>query len=280
MRSSAVCTWRCVPTTALTRPSRYQPIACDSLVASQCMSTRMMGVSRCSSGRISSALRNGQSIGFMNTRPIRFSTATRCGPHLIVTWPTPGVPAGKLAGRSNRLSLVMNSTISFLSQMWLPDVSTSAPCSSICFAMGPVTPKPPAAFSQFTTQKSMACSSRSRGSSLASAVRPGSPKMSPTISTFMPLLRHLDRAGLADHHDLDVPGVLHLRLDPLGDVLGELVCVEVGHDIGARHHAQLAAGLDGVAHVDAFVRQRDLLELRQPLDVGLEHVAPRAGPRR
>src|SRR5262245_47373339 len=241
------------------------------------MSTRMMGVSRRSSGRISSALRNGQSIGFMNTRPIRFSTATRCGPHLIVTWPTPGVPAGKLAGRSNKLSLVMNSTISLLSQMWLPDVSTSAPCSSICLAIAAVTPKPPAAFSQFTTQKSIACSSRSRGRSLASAARPGSPQMSPTINTFMTLLRHLDRAGLADHHDFDVAGVLHLGFDPLGDVLGELVRVEVGHDVRARHHAQLAAGLNRVAHVDALVGERDLFELREPLDVGLQHVAPRAG---
>src|SRR5262245_27309460 len=174
----------------------------------------------------------------------------------------------------------MNSTISFLSQMWLPDVRTSAPCSSICLAMAAVTPKPPAAFSQLTTQKSIACSSRSRGRSFASAARPDSPKTSPTINTFMWLLRHLDRAGLADHHDLDVAGVLHLRFDPLGDVLGELMRVEVGHDIRTRHHAQLAASLNRVAHVDALVGERNLFELRQPLDVGLQHVAPRAGARR
>src|SRR5438445_493561 len=167
------------------RPSRYQPMACDSLVASQCMSTRMIGVSFRSSGRISSALRNGQSIGVMKTRPMRLSTATRCGPAFTVTCPTPGVPAGKLAGRRSRFSFVMYSTISFLSQMWLPEVSTSAPCSSICLAIDPVTPKPPAAFSQFTTQKSIACSSRRRGRCFASAARPGSPQLSPTIKTFM-----------------------------------------------------------------------------------------------
>src|SRR6059036_3226890 len=77
-RSSAVCTWRCVPTTALARPSRYQPIASDSDVASQCMSTRTIGVSLRSSGRISSAFRNGQSIGSMNTRPIRFMLPIDC----------------------------------------------------------------------------------------------------------------------------------------------------------------------------------------------------------
>src|SRR5437879_3919063 len=93
-RSSAVCTWRCVPTTALTRPSRYQPIASDSLVASACMSTRMIGVSFRSSGKIASAARKGQSIGSMNTRPMRLSTATLCGPHFTVTWPTPGAPGG------------------------------------------------------------------------------------------------------------------------------------------------------------------------------------------
>src|SRR2546426_9707424 len=83
--------------------------------------------------------------------------------------------------------------------------------------------------------------------------RPGSPKMSPTIRTFMPLLGHLDRARLADHHDLDVAGVLHLGLDALGDVLRQLVGVEIRDDLGPRHHAQLAAGLDRVAHVDALV---------------------------
>src|SRR5213596_130154 len=277
-RSSAVCTWRWVPTTALTRPSRYQPIASDSLVASQCMSTRMMGVSFRSSGRISSALRNGQSIGLMNTRPMRLTTATRCGPAFTVTWPTPGVPAGKFAGRRSRFSFVMYSMISFLSQMWLPEVSTSAPCSSICLAIGPVMPKPPAAFSQFTTQKSMACCSRSRGRSFASAARPGSPKMSPTIRTFMLLLGHLDRARLADHDDLDVAGVLHLGLDAFGDVLGQLVGIEVGDLLGLGHDPELAPGLDRVAHLHALIGHGDLFELGEALDVALEHVTARAGP--
>ena len=139
------------------------------------MSTRMIGVSFRSSGRIESAARKGQSIGSMNTRPMRLSTATLCGPHFTVTWPTPGVPAGKFAGRSSRFSFVMYSTISFLSQMWLPEVSTSAPASRIWRAIGAVTPKPPAAFSTLTTAKSIACSWRSRGRSFVTAWRPGSP---------------------------------------------------------------------------------------------------------
>src|SRR3989304_4727883 len=39
MRASAVGTWVCVPITALTRPSRYQPMAFFSLVISQWKST-------------------------------------------------------------------------------------------------------------------------------------------------------------------------------------------------------------------------------------------------
>src|SRR5438067_3720350 len=97
---------------------------------------------------------------------------------------------------------------------------------------------------------------------------------------FMRLLRHFDGARLADDHHLDVPRVLHLGLDALGDVLRELVGVEVGDDVGLGHHAELAPGLDRVAQLHALVGHRDLLELREALDVGLEHVAPGARPRR
>ena len=41
------------------------------------------------------------------------------------------------------------------------------------------------------------------------------------------LARELGGAVLPDHGHLDVTGVLHLGLDPLGDVLGQLVGVEV-----------------------------------------------------
>src|SRR5206468_173280 len=97
---------------------------------------------------------------------------------------------------------------------------------------------------------------------------------------FMRLLRHFDGARLADDHHLDVPRVLHLGLDALGDVLRELVGVEVGDDVGLGHHAELAPGLDRVAQLHTLVGHRDLLELREALDVGLEHVAPGARPRR
>src|SRR2546422_8513462 len=46
-------------------------------------------------------------------------------PHFTVTEPTPGVPGGKLAGRSRRFSLTIYSTISFRSQMWRSEEHTS-----------------------------------------------------------------------------------------------------------------------------------------------------------
>src|SRR5881409_3515108 len=111
----------------------------------------------------------------------------------------------------------MYSTISFLSQMWLPEVITSTPCSRKPFAIGGVTPAPAAAFSTLTTARSTSYCFLILGSRVSMARRPGAPS-----------LGHLHRARLADHDDLDVTGVLHLGLDTLADVLGELVGVEVG----------------------------------------------------
>src|SRR3989304_1143631 len=71
MRASAVgtCVW--LPNTAATRPSRYQPMACFSLVASACMSTTT-GPSAPFS--MASAVRNGQSMASMKVRPCRLRT--------------------------------------------------------------------------------------------------------------------------------------------------------------------------------------------------------------
>src|SRR6185295_13511070 len=118
------------------------------------------------------------------------------------------------------------------------------------------------AFSMLTTATSTSYCLRSLGRSVTRARRPGSPNTSPTQRTVtgrvMPAcpgasLRHLDRARLTDDHDLDVAGVLHLGLDALADVLGELVRVEVGDLLGLGHDAQLAAGLDRVAHLHDLV---------------------------
>src|SRR5215472_15929786 len=129
---------------------------------------------------------------------------------------------------------------------------TSTPCSRKARAMRGVTPKPAAEFSTLTMARSASYRLRSCGRSVCTGLRPGSPKTSPTqrtVSAFVirVSLRHFHRARLADHDDLDVPGILHLGLDALGDVLGELVRVEIGDLLGLGHDTQLTAGLDRIA---------------------------------
>ena len=95
MRSSAVgmCVW--VPKTHETLPSRNQPIATFSLVASACMSTMMTGVTIFRRATSRSAARNGQSSGSMKTRPMTLSTPTFSPASVATTVePAPGAPSG------------------------------------------------------------------------------------------------------------------------------------------------------------------------------------------
>src|SRR5688500_5770952 len=143
-----------------------------------------------------------------------------------------------------------------------------------------VIPKPPAAFSTLTMQKSTWWRSTSPGSSLRSTRRPGLPTMSPTKRSFTPArrsLRVLDRTGLADHRDLDLARVGEVLLDLLGDVAREPDRLLVGDLLAVHDDADLAAGLDREALLHALEARGDLLELLEPLDVGLEHLAARAG---
>src|SRR6266550_2756153 len=70
-RSSAVGTCVCVPTMAVTRPSKYQPNAIFSDVASACISTKM--ILALISLKSRSATRKGSSLDVMNTRPCRLN---------------------------------------------------------------------------------------------------------------------------------------------------------------------------------------------------------------
>ena len=78
--SSAVCTWVCVPITAVARPSTYQPNACFSDVASAWKSTMRSGVSALERAWMESKARKGHSSGAMCVRPRRLATAIRCWP--------------------------------------------------------------------------------------------------------------------------------------------------------------------------------------------------------
>src|SRR3984893_5927535 len=172
---------------------------------------------------------------------------------------------------------------------------TSTPCSRKVRAISGVTPKPAAAFSTLTTARSASYCLRSFGRSMCTALRPGSPKTSPTQRMVSGLvigwspsagamaggcsLRHFHRARFADDDDLDVTGVLHLGFDALRDVLGELMGVQIGDLLRLGHDAQLSTGLDRIAHLHALVGHGDLLELGQSLDVALEYVAAGAGAR-
>ncbi len=76
-RRSAVGTWVCVPSTASTRPSRCQPIATFSLVASAWKSTRIRSASFSSRSSRPSITRNGERAAFRKTVPLRFTIPQR-----------------------------------------------------------------------------------------------------------------------------------------------------------------------------------------------------------
>ena len=84
-------------------------------------------------------------------------------------------------------------------------------------------------------------------------------------------------AGLADHDDMDLAGVLHLVLDLLGDVVGEDGCLGVVDLVRLDHDADLAACLHGEGLLDAVMGIGDGLELLQALDVVLIALAAGAG---
>src|SRR5258707_10678071 len=103
--------------------------------------------------------------------------------------------------------------------------------------------------------------------------------MSPTKRSFMRSLRVLDGAGLANHRDANLAGIRELGLDLLRDVLRQPERLLVGELVAVDDDAHLAAGLDGEGLLHALERRGDLFELLEPLDIGLEDLAPRARAR-
>ena len=185
-------------------------------------------------GTISSALRNGQSIGGMNTRPMRLRTATLCGPAFTVTCPTPGVPDGKV-GRPQEQVLLRDVLDDLLP---VPDVVAGGHHVHALLEDGARDLRRDAeagggVLDVDDREVDVVLLAQPGQERLAAPARPARRRRrrpSGCSSDWPWLLRHFDGARLADDDDLDVPGVLHLGLDALGDVLGELMRVEVGDD--------------------------------------------------
>src|SRR3954454_11977749 len=84
--------------------------------------------------------------------------------------------------------------------------------------------------------------------------------------------------ALADHGHLDLAGIVELLLDVARDLVRQERGSVVVDLLRLDDHADLPAGVDGVDLVHADVAPGDLLELREPIDVGLERLAARARP--
>src|SRR5438445_4508899 len=104
------------------------------------------------------------------------------------------------------------------------------------------------------------------------SLRPTSSVLCPT---FLPGILHC--AGLANHRDLDLAGILQLRLDLLGEVAREPEGLVVDQPVGLDDDAQLAPRLDSERLLNTLESVGNVLELLEALDVGLQDLAPGAG---
>src|SRR2546425_12937284 len=143
-----------------------------------------------------------------------------------------------------------------------------------------VTPNPAAAFSTLAIRKSIPIEEVSSGRRSRTARRPGEPKMSAMKRMFTwALAGVLHRPRLADHHDLDLAGILKLLLHLARDVGGELKRPRVVHVLGLDQDPDLATRLDGEGLLHAGEAVRDLLQGFKPLDVVLDALPARSGTR-
>ena len=184
MRSSAVGTCVCEPSTAATRPSRWCASAAFSLVASMCASTitigRFSGMVRSSSSQAA----NGSSAGMGKVmRPSTVATkmsrlrSPKAGMRIMRL---PGALAERLNGR--RMGSLESSMVLAMRESrytWSPSVTASAPASRKARYRSAVMPEPLRMFSPFTITASARTCWRSSGSSFCTAERPGAPTTSP-----------------------------------------------------------------------------------------------------
>src|SRR5229473_802105 len=195
-----------------------------------------------------------------------------------------------------RSSAGSSATNSFCAKTWLPVVMTSAPAARSSATSLAVRPKPPAAFSPLRMVRSASSSRFSPGRIALTASRPGWPTTSATNRMrkssattrlsgkkkgepdlgppFDWLFGVLDGPRLADHRDPDLPGKAQLSLDAFGDVSRHQLGSGVIDLLRLDQDPDLAAGLDGVGLLGSLERVGNLLQLFQPLDVGLERLTP------
>src|SRR5919202_209189 len=95
----------------------------------------------------------------------------------------------------------------------------------------------------------------------------------------MSLAGKVHRPLLANHHHLDLSGILQLPLDAPRDLLAERGHAEVIDVVRIHDHSDLPAGLYRVHLFHPRVTRGDALETLQTLHVGFEGLAPRPGPR-
>src|ERR1700730_14584479 len=198
--------------------------------------------------------------------------------------------------------------------MWLPEEKTSIGIFERSSKSSTVRPNPPAAFSMFTIVKSIRCRSITPVSASPKARLPGAPTTSPTKRIFIksggrcqvagvrpgssrspityhlsPITYHLSpttyhlpcvlhRPRLPNHCHFDLSWVLQLRFDLLRNVAGEPERLVIRYASRLDDDPELPARLDGERLLDSLESIGDVLELLEPLDVGLQDLPAGAGP--
>src|SRR5687768_6185004 len=84
-------------------------------------------------------------------------------------------------------------------------------------------------------------------------------------------------SGFPDQHDLDLPRILQLRLDPARDLFGECRHPRIVYFLGCHDYTHFAPSLNSEDFFDTLVARGDLLQSFESFDVGLECFASRAG---
>src|SRR6266702_6790237 len=151
---------------------------------------------------------------------------------------------------------------------------TSTPNLKRSLATSSVSPKPHAAFSPLAITKSTRWRSTTRCSSRERAWRPALPTISPMNNSLTGILY---RPGLTNSIHLYMAGIGHLRLDLLGNILGQNNGALVADVLTGYHDPDLAARLNGKRVKHSGKGTGNALQVFKALDVGFHHLPAGAG---